>query len=236
MSGGASPARAVTIPILAEAARMVRSLREAARAGGVQPGDPMAVLIEALAQAIGFLGHQRAALAGTAEDVTERLGVILHEGREVAEAEAARFRAECQATEAETVRSLSIVLADTAERALTHRVRALDRRTAALVGLAVVGALALGAGAGWWVGDQSARTNITATEDGVRAAFRHSPESARLWADLMTWNDVRTAVIRCRDGGQIREESGRKVCNLLLWVSAPPSVPPREGAASLTGR
>ncbi|MCC0808821.1 hypothetical protein FPV16_21875 [Methylobacterium sp. W2] len=225
MSGGAAPARAVTIPILAEAARMVRSLREAARAAGVLPGDPMAVLIEALAQAIGFLGHQRAALAGTAEDVTERLGAILHDGREVADAEAERFRAECQATEAETVRSLSTVLANTAERALTNRVRALDRRTATLVGVAVAGALALGVGGGWWVGDRSARANITATEDNVRTAFRNGPETAQLWADLMTWNNVHTAVVRCRDSGQIREESGRRVCNLLLWVSAPPAVP-----------
>jgi hypothetical protein len=224
VSGGAAPARAVTTPILAEASRMVRSLRDAARAAGVQPGDPMAPLIEALAQAVGFLGHQRAALAGTAEDVTERLGAILQDGREVAEAEAERFRAECQATEAETVRSLSIVLADTAERALTHRVRALDRRTAALVGLAVAGALALGAGGGWWISDQSARADITATEDGVRAAFREGPAAAVLWVDLMRWNDPRAALGGCREPAEILMQGGRRACRVPLWVErAPPA-------------
>jgi hypothetical protein len=226
MSGGVAPVRAVTIPILAEAARMVRSLREAARAAGVLVGDPMAVLVEALAQAVGFLGHQRAALARTAEDVTERLGTILHEGREFAEAEADRFRAECRAAEADTVRSLSAVLADTAERALTHRARALDRRTAALVAFGMAAAFIAGGGGGWWAGVTTTRAVIVETEDNLRAAFRHGPETARLWVDLMSWNDVRAAIVRCRDSGQIRQEGGRKVCSLLLWVSAPPAVPP----------
>ena len=212
-------------PILAEAVRMGRAVRDAARAGGLQPGDPMAPLVEALARATMYVGQQRAALATTAEHVAERLGDILQDGRETAEAESARFRAECEATEAETIRSLSAVLAETAERALTERVRALDRRTAALVGLAVVGALMLGGAGGWWVGDRSARASVAATEDSVRAAFREGSAAAGLWVDLMRWNDPRTAIVRCRDAGRIREEGGRKACPLLFWVSPPAAAP-----------
>lgn len=175
---------------------------------------------------MGFLGHQRAALAGTAEDVTERLGAILHDGREFAEAEADRFRAECRSTEAQTVTSLSEAIAEASAQAFSGRVRAIDRRTAALVAFGMAAAFIAGGGGGWWAGVTTTRAVIVETEDTLRAAFRHGPETARLWVDLMSWNDVRTAIVRCRDSGQIRQEGGRKVCSLLLWVSAPPSVPP----------
>lgn len=223
VSRGTEPAGAAGVPILAEAARIGRAIRDAARAAGLQPGDPMAPLVEALARAVAFLGQQRAALSLTAEDVTERLSGVLYEGREVADAEAARFRAECQATEAETVRSLSAVLADTAERALTDRVRALDRRTAALVGLAVAGALALGAAGGWWAGDRSARAAIVVAEDGVRAAFREGPAAAALWVDLMRWNDPKSALSVCREPGEILMQNGRRACRVPFWVERPPA-------------
>ena len=225
MSRGAAPIPRRASPE-ARSTDAADALRESARASGLEPGDPLSPLVEGLAGGIEHLDERHDMLVAATAETVDTLRIVLAEGRETAEAEASRFRAECQATEAETVRSLSTVLADTAERALTHRVRALDRRTAALVGLGVAGALALGMGGGWWAGDRSARANITATEDGLRAAFRHGPETARLWLDLMSWNDARVAVVRCRDSGQIREESGRKVCNLLLWVSAPPAVPP----------
>lgn len=215
---------AVSAPILAEAVRMGRAVREGARAAGLLPDDPMAPLVEALARAVVFIGQQRAALAVTAENVTDRLGDILQDGRETADAEAERFRAECQATEAETVRSLSAVLADTAERALTDRVRALDRRTAVLVGLAVAFALTLGAAGGWWAGDRSARAAIVATEDGVRAAFREGPTAAALWVDLMRWNDPRAALMVCREPGEVLTQGGRRACRVPLWVERPPPV------------
>ncbi|MBX9934703.1 MAG: hypothetical protein K2Y56_24850 [Methylobacterium sp.] len=211
-------------PILAEAVRMGRAVRDAAIAGGLQHGDPMAPLVEALARATMYVGQQRAALAATAEHVAERLNDILQGGRETAEAETARFRAECEATEAETIRSLSAILADTAERALTDRVRALDRRTAVLVGLAVVGAVTLGAAGGWWAGDRSGRASVAATKDSVRAAFREGPAAASLWVDLMRWNDPRAALSVCREPAEILVQGGRRACRVPLWVERPPAV------------
>ncbi|MET3695327.1 hypothetical protein [Methylobacterium goesingense] len=164
-------------------------------------------------------------VAATAETV-DTLRIVLAEGRETADAEAARFRAECRSTEAETVASLSTSLAEASGRAFAGRVQAIDRRTAALVALGLVAALIVGAGGGWWTGVTTTRAALVGTEDGLRAAFRHGPETARLWLDLMTWNDVQRAIVRCRDAGDIREEGGRKTCRLLLWVSPPPVVPP----------
>ncbi|TGD94591.1 hypothetical protein [Methylobacterium nonmethylotrophicum] len=182
----------------------------------------MAPLVEALARTVVYLGQQRSALALTAEDVTGRLGGLLLDGREFADAEADRFRAECQAAEAETVRRLSTVLADTAERALTDRVRALDRRTAVLVGLAVAGALILGISGGWWAGDRSARAEITTIEDSVRAAFREGPGAAALWTDLMRWNDPKAALATCREAGEILIQGGRRACRIPFWIERPP--------------
>lgn len=224
MSRGPEPVGSVRAPILAEAVRMARDIRDAARKGGMQPDDPMAPLVEVLARGVMFVGQQCATVAGTTEAAAERLSAILSDGREVADAEADRFRAQCQAAEAETVDSLSTALADEAARAFGDRVRALDRRTAALVGLAVAFALTLGAAGGWWAGDQSARAAIVATEDGVRAAFREGPTAAALWVDLMRWNDPRAALMVCREPGEVLTQGGRRSCRVPLWVERPPPV------------
>lgn len=205
---------------------MANALREAARAAGLQPGDPLAPLVEALAVTVEHLDGQHDALVAASAEMVDALRIVLAEGRETAEAEADWFRAECRSTEAETVTNLSVAIADASAHAFAGRVRALDRRTATLVALGMVGTLITGSGGGWWAGVTTARAAIVQTEEGLRAAFRNGPETARLWSDLMAWNNVRTAVVRCRDAGQIREEGGRKVCSLLLWVSAPPAIPP----------
>ncbi|MCP1540173.1 hypothetical protein [Methylorubrum extorquens] len=165
------------------------------------------------------------ALAAAGAETVGTLRIVLGEGRETADAEAARFRAECRSTEAETVANLSTALADASARAFAGRVHAIDRRTAALVALGMVAAFVTGGGSGWWTGVTMTRAAIVQTEDGLRVGFRNGVDSARLWLDLMTWNDVRTAIVRCRDAGQIREEGGRRACPLLFWVSPPLAVP-----------
>lgn len=168
--------------------------------------------------------RQDAFVAASAATVDE-LRTILSEGRETAEAEASRFRAECWATETATVASLTSALADASAEAFAGRVRAMDRRTAVLMALGLVAALCVGAGGGWWVGATTTRAAIAETETGLRVAFREGPETARLWLELITWNDPRGAVIRCRDAGRIREEAGRKACPLWFWVSPPVAAP-----------
>lgn len=83
--------------------------------------------------------------------------------------------------------------------------------------LAAAGALALGAAGGWWVGDQSARENITATKDGVRAA-------AVLWVELMRWNDPRASRSVCRDLAEVLMKDGRRACRVPFCVKRVPSV------------
>lgn len=201
------------------------ALREAARAAGLQPGDPLCPLVEGLAVTVDHLDARHDALAAAGAKTVAELRTVLVEGRETAEAETSRFRAECRATETATVASLSGAIADASARAFDGRVRAMDRRTAALVAISFAAALGTGAVAGWWTGVTTTRAAIAETEAGLRAAFRDGPETARLWLELMTWNDARTAVVRCRDTGRIREEAGRKACPLLLWVSPPVAAP-----------
>ena len=224
MSGGSTPVQRRALSGTQPASRGDQ-LREAARMGGLQAGDPLAPLVEALAENVEHLDGRHDALVAAAAETVDALRSVLAEGRQTADAEAARFRAVCRATEAETVTSLSGALADASARAFAERVRAIDRRTAAMVALGLVAAFITGGGGGWWTGVTTTRAAIVQTEDGLRAAFRNGPETARLWLDLMTWNDVRTAVVRCRDAGGIREEGGRRTCRLLMWVSPPLAVP-----------
>lgn len=205
------------------------ALREAARASGLQVGDPLAPLVDGMAVTADHLDMRQDELMAASAATVDELRIVLAEGRETAEAEAARFRAECQATEAETVAALSSSIAKASAQAFDGRVRAMDRRTAALVGIGLVACLVAGAAGGWWTGVTTTRAAIAETEVGVRAAFRDGPESARVWLELMNWNDARAAVVRCRDAGRIREEAGRKACPLLLWVS-PPVAAPKEAS------
>lgn len=201
------------------------ALREAARASGLQPGDPLCPLTEGLAVHADHLDARHDELVAASAATVDELRTVLAEGRETAEAEAQRFRAECWATETATVASLSTALADASAEAFAGRVRAMDRRTAALVAIGLVVALVAGAAGGWWSGVTTTRAAIVETEMGLRAAFRNGPETARLWRELMEWNDVRTAIARCRDAGEIREQEGRRTCRLLLWVSPPIAAP-----------
>jgi hypothetical protein len=201
------------------------TLRESARASGLQVGDPMSPLIEGMAVHADHLDVRLDAFMAASATTVDELRTVLAEGRETAEAQAERFRVECWATEAATVASLTSALTDASAQAFARRVRAMDRRTAVLVALGLVVTLCAGAVGGWWVGTTTTRAAIAETETGVRAAFREGPETARLWLELMTWNDARTAVIRCRDAGRIREEGGRKSCPLLFWVSPPVAAP-----------
>ena len=201
------------------------ALREAARASGLLPGDPLCPLTEGLAVHADHLDAYTDALLAANAAAVDELRSVLAEGRETAEVEAARFRAECRATEIATVAGLSTALADASATAFAGRVRAMDRRTAALVAISLMAAMVAGAAGGWWAGVTTTRAAIAETEAGLRMAFRDGPETARLWLELMTWNDPRTAVVRCRDAGRIREEGGRKSCPLLFWVSRPLTAP-----------
>lgn len=224
MSRGAGPVPRPAPPE-GQPASMSELLREAARAVGLQPGDPLSPLVEALAMMADHLDERHDALVTAGAETVGALRVVLAEGRETAEAEASRFRAECLATETATVAGLSSTLADASARAFAGRVRAIDRRTAVLVAFGLFGTLIVGAAGGWWSGVTTTRAAISETEAGLRAAFQNGPDDARLWLDIIRWNDVRAAIVRCRDAGQIQEEGGRKTCRLLFWVSSPPTAP-----------
>ncbi|MEE7441099.1 hypothetical protein MOR12E_19585 [Methylobacterium oryzae] len=225
MTRGPMPVTRRALPEAQPAATSGDVLREAARASGLQPGDPMAPLVEGFASTADHLDERQDALVRACAETVDELRGVLDVGRQFADAEASRFRFECRATEASTVSSLSAAITDASARAFDGRVRALDRRTAAIMVIAMMACLTVGAAGGWWSGVTTTRAAITETETSIREAFRDGPETARLWLELMTWNDPRTAVIRCRDAGRIRDEAGRRSCPLLFWVSPPVKAP-----------
>ncbi len=226
MSWGPEPLGSARAPILAEAVRMARDIRNAARKGGMQPDDPMAPLVEVLARGVMFVGQQCATVAGADGGrgrAPEHHPLGRSRGRRrgggplPGPMPGGRGRDRRQPLDGPSRRG---------SRAFGDRVRALDRRTAAFVGVAVIGALVLGAGGGWWAGDRSARAAIVATEDGVRAAFREGPTAAALWVDLMRWNDPRAALMVCREPGEVLTQGGRRGCRVPLWVGPPAALRP----------
>lgn len=206
----------------AETEALVQGLRAAAHAAGLQPGDPLSPLVEALARVVEHLGAQRIALAMTMNDMVATVGDILMQGRETAEAEADRFRSECAATEAAVVERISDAIAEAADAALAQRVRGEERRAGYRAALALIVVLGLGAGSGWFFADRAAGARFAAVEADVRAAFRESPETAVAWADLMRWNDLKAALGICKTPGEVLMQGGRRACRIPMWVAKPP--------------
>jgi hypothetical protein len=201
--------------------RLIDNLREAARASGLEPGDPMTPLVEAMALAIAELEDQRIKAKLTTTETVRLLSEILREGRETADAEIARFRAGLARTEASTIKRIAESIAKAADAALGRRVRAFDRRTAAAVAFLLIFSSGGCFWAGIGLGYKNAQVMIAETESGLRAAFSAGPEAAALWLDLMSWNDPRTAVLACTSPDNSFLQGGRRACRLPVWTERP---------------
>ncbi|TXN64893.1 hypothetical protein [Methylobacterium sp. WL6] len=212
--------------IQAETEALAQGLRAAAHAAGLQPGDPLSPLVEALAHVIEHLGAQRIALALMMNGMVERVGDLMTQGREAAEAEAELFRATCAATEVAVVEQISDAIVKATDAALARCVRGGERRAGYRAALALFVALGLGAGSGWFLTDRAASTRFAGVEADVRAAFRESPETALAWADLMRWNDLKAALGVCKTPGEVLMQGGRRACRIPMWVAKPPTAQP----------
>lgn len=99
--------------------------------------------------------------------------------------------------------------------------RAFNRRTAALVGVAVAAAGLVGAGGGFLLGRSSAADDVRAVE--AQLALR--ADAARAWAELLRANpDPRPALAAARtwrDGA-----SDRRVAEVRLWLDPVSAVAP----------
>ena len=221
VSAGASPD-----PNSEEVDKLLNELREATRRAGIQRDDPMMPLLTAMAHSIRFLGDRTSRSDRVSQDASQRIIDALAQGRQTADAELARFEAGLTKTEADIIQRVGTSIARSADTALTRRVKVFDRNTAmAAAGfLFAVGAACLGGG--YWWGHYNASTNIQQIEQGLQSAFADDPATAKMWLNLMQWNDLRDALHQCSDPNYSAIEHGRRECTLPFWIEAAPTTVP----------
>jgi hypothetical protein len=204
-----------------EVEQLVSELREAARQAGLQRDDPMMPLLTAFARGIRFLGERTAASDRSLAESSKRITDALLLARSTADAEAARFRDNLGETETRTVQRVSAAIGQSAERALAHRIRVFDRNTALLAAF-VLFATAIGClGGGYWWGSRNAYADIHQTENGLREAFNGGDQAARIWLNLISWNNITHSLALCSEPGLTHLQDHRKVCDVPLWIEKP---------------
>jgi len=214
-----TPSVAAEIETMVEAA--IDQLRHATRAAGVGRGDPMMPLLESLAQIIRFMGKRTADSDRTGTEASLRIVQALTLAKSTADAERKVFEAGLATAQARTISDISSAIAESAEAALTRRVRVYDRNAVliAVAGVFVSMGCCLWGGYAW--GRSNALAGVSQTEAGLRAAFTNSPADASNWMKLMEWNRIQPQVDQCFKPGGSVTDGGRKACFIPLWIEAP---------------
>jgi len=198
-------------------AALVARMRAAAREAGLDDDGPLTPLLQALALALEHLAALSDRNARRETEHKAELRQILTVARQASEAETACFRAGLDTTKTEVIREIAGKIAKSADAALTRRVRVFDRNSALITaGVLVVGLIGA-LGGGYWWGSRHADAAIYETEAGLRAAFEHGPEAARLWLNWMRWNDPKGALAQC-SGNALSRQGGRLGCMVPLWI------------------
>jgi hypothetical protein len=204
--------------------RLVAKLRDAARQAGLRRDDPMAPLVVGLIHTIRHLGERTARSDRITTIASRRIADVIGESRRAADAEAARFRLELSRVEADTVQRIAAAIVDTANVALTRRVRTLDRNSAYLAALALfaVAAVCLAGGERW--GHSRAAASVYEAETALQSALLDGPDTARLWTQLMAWNDLRGSLTACNAApARNHVQDGRRFCDVPLWIEKRPN-------------
>ena len=190
-------------------------MRRAVLIGKLQD-DPLADLVEAMAQALGVQHelHRASVLQyrQASAHLEQQLRAALQEARQPLDP-AALVRLEQAA-------------ATGADRRAAQLARAHNRRTVLTALAMIVGAL-LGTGIGsYWWGHRAQAAAIASTEAGVSAAFRDGPAAAATWLTLMRTNDGNLVQSACA-ASTVKAIDGRRACAVGLWLDLPANLPPR---------
>ena len=181
-------------------------LERAVREGGLSR-DPMRLPLGALAVTLGAIEKLFLATVGqfrtTSEDLDHRLTVAVQRA--------------IQPTDPGAMERLRIAAARGASQEVLALVRAHNRRTALAAGVVLTGSILFAGIVGFCWGRWSAESDIHETELTLSKAFRDGPEAASDWANLMTHNDLPTAMASCA-GSRVVVQDGRRACAIPLWL------------------
>lgn len=241
LAGTASPTRgtphAGAGPGQVQTAELVAQMRAAARQAGIEDDGPLTPLLKAFMRTLENLGELTDRQERTSINLADALKAALLEARHSADAETERFRVGLAAAKLGIIDEISDNIARKADAAFTRRVRVFDRNTALLAAGALVAAVVVAFAGGVWWGNSTAEASIHQTQAGLVAAFNGGPDTARLWLDLMTWNNPIDALAQCtRNFSLTFIQDGRRACQVPLWIGPPapqPPPPPADVAAAL---
>ena len=179
-------------------------------------GDPLADLVEAMAQALGVQHelHRASVLQyrQASAHLEQQLRVALDAGRQPLDP-AALVRLE----------EAAVTGADRRAAALA---RAHNRRTVLTAVAAVIAALVVTGVGGYGWGHRAQSAAIASTETGVAAAFRDGAGAAASWLGFMQANDGNLVREACAKS-TVKAADGRRACAVGLWIDLLPNPPPR---------
>jgi hypothetical protein len=120
------------------------------------------------------------------------------------------------------VKTVDVAVKSSAQQ---NRLR-LERKASWVAGGVVAASLLLGGSGGYAWGWSTARQSVASTEQGIALAFRHGPDAAATWHQLMQNNDPRQALTQC--GGSAWSTGGRRACLVPLWLDGPGEPPAKK--------
>jgi hypothetical protein len=202
--------------------RFIAQLHESARQAGVRHDDPMAPLIDGLAQTIRYLNERSAWNERIVTVASRRILQALVQSRETADAEAQRFRIELAISEADTVRHVADSIVKTTDAAWSKRIRSIDRNSIAIVGFLMVAVAATSALVGDWWGRSRSHNTFGQNDSLSQGAL--GPGANWTLDQLSSWNDLSKALAVCKSD-ELRIQNGRHWCSVSLWIE--PSQPPQ---------
>lgn len=240
--------------LLARFGVLLRRFEEQARRDGLHDDGPMTRITELLHLCMATLCEVTSRNVQTTERHAAQVIGAIEEARKGAQAATDQARAEIASHAANRatwlVESISGPVAERLNPILEQRINQVPLRTALRVGAAL---LVAGFAVGWigrdWRGYDTKTLEATTraetrtatmetvlagvrdTKDDLAAIlFRDGLPGARHWLDLMRWNHIQSSLDQCENDKTllIVDVSGRKWCQVPLWITPPNS---RDAAA-----
>lgn len=199
---------------------LIDEIRNAARLAGMTRDDPMMPLLTALTGTIRFQHERNARSEQISKQYVQRTVEMLQLNRANNNTEIVRLEAEAARIQANVIKDLGARIVADSNEAFTQRARTFERNSILFWASVLVAIIMCAVGSGFQWGHQNAMTGIHETEAGLQAAFANGPADARMWLELMQWNNLRSALVQCNNGNRSSTDS-RLECDMPFWIEAP---------------